>query len=251
MKALRLVFACGVLMGAGSAAFAAETIEGLPQPSEILNSWAVGNVRSVEHKATDVTQHPVMMMMFAGMTEGSSVVEIAPTDTYWSEFLGGVVQTNNSRPAAGRSASHFIEAVDQTDTKAWDQATKDKNSLKSEYNIVVDVVPLAGDSYGAAGTTDIVILQRKMAALMRAGDLQQILASALKSLKPGGVLLVEDYRASGRPEGDYVRENDVVSWVRKAGFKLAARDNKLLANPKDARSATSPDSDRFLLKFEK
>ncbi len=251
MKNAHVLLGAAALIALGGVASAAELIEGLPQPSEVLNSWAVGNVRTVAHKASDITRHPVMLMMFAGFTEASTVVEVEPSDTYWSEFLGGVAQTNNSRPAAGRVPSHFIQAVDQNDKKSWDEQTKQKNFFKSEYNITVDVVPLAGDSYGMAGAADMVILDRKMAALTRDGNLQKILAASLASLKPGGVLLVEDYRADGRPTGDYVRENDVMSWVRKAGFKLDSREDKLLANPKDTHAVAGEDSDRFALKFVK
>jgi predicted methyltransferase len=87
-------------------------------------------------------------------------------------------------------------------------------------------------------------------------------AAVYKALKPGGLFVIVDH--SGRP-GTGMKETDTLHridpatvrrQVEAAGFKFAG-ESKLLANPKDPRTATVFDksirgqTDQFILKFRK
>jgi predicted methyltransferase len=104
------------------------------------------------------------------------------------------------------------------------------------------------------------------------------MAALYKALKPGGILGVEDHRASNNQPQDpqaksgYLREDYMIGLAEKAGFKLIGR-SEVLANPKDTKDYpkgvwTLPptfamgeqdkdkylaigEADNFLLKFQK
>ena len=259
MKILCAMLGPILLAGAATMAVAEEQSASLPREFDPVTTgtipgMVVGNIRSVANKAMDVNRHPFnVMVLFGGMRARMSVVEIQPTDNYWSEFLGGVLTMG----AASRRG-HFIQVVDQADKKSWDARAAENAFLHTEYGENTELAPLNADTYAEADSADIVLMSRKMAGLMRAGVLDKVLAYSFKTLKAGGTLIIEDYRAGANAAqepkaagGDYVSEEYAIAAAQKAGFKLANRDDVLLANPKDAKKKAAADSDRFLLKFTK
>jgi predicted methyltransferase len=113
---------------------------------------------------------------------------------------------------------------------------------------------------------------------MGAGFPDEAFAAFYKALKPGGILSVEEHRASTAQPQDpkaangYVREDHTIALAQKAGFKLVAK-SEALANPKDtkdwpkgvwtlpptltlgetdrAKYQAIGEADNFLLKFQK
>src|SRR5262245_43060883 len=77
----------------------AQQIDGLPMPNENFPGfaiWAGSNLRTPENKALDKKQKPMQMLgVFGGLQAKSSVIEIMPTDTYWSEWVGRITSGNN------------------------------------------------------------------------------------------------------------------------------------------------------------
>jgi predicted methyltransferase len=71
------------------------------------------------------------------------------------------------------------------------------------------------------------------------GALERNLASVAGSLKPGGVLAIEQHRGNRGPqdpkaESGYVTEAFVIAAAEKVGLRLAAR-SEINANPKDTK----------------
>ena len=129
-----------------------------------------------------------------------------------------------------------------------------------------------------AGSADLVITSRNVHNWMGQGFSEEAFGAFYKALKPGGILSVEEHRASATQPQDpkaangYVREDHTIALAEKAGFKLVAR-SEALANPKDTKDWpkgvwTLPptltlgeqdrekylaigEADNFLLKFQK
>jgi predicted methyltransferase len=82
------------------------------------------------------------------------------------------------------------------------------------------------------------MLTRGMHGWVRDNRAEANLANIFNSVKPGGVLAIEQHRA--KPGQDpatfngYIDEAYVISIVEKAGFKLAAK-SEINANPKDTK----------------
>jgi predicted methyltransferase len=123
-----------------------------------------------------------------------------------------------------------------------------------------------------------VLTFRNVHNWMAGGVADQVFVAFFAALKPGGVLGVEEHRASTAhpqdPKGanGYVREDYTIQLAEKAGFKYVGR-SEMLANPKDTKDWpkgvwTLPptlalgaqdrekylaigEADNFVLKFEK
>jgi predicted methyltransferase len=73
------------------------------------------------------------------------------------------------------------------------------------------------------------------------GNADEVIQEFHRVLKPGGVLGVVDHRADpARPAAEqlkagYLREDDVIALVEKAGFRLVARA-EIAANPGTPRT---------------
>ena len=247
MKAIRNVVIAGALLAVfGGIALAGVTE--LPEPG--VNMWwnpNPGYVRTWADRERDLQQHPIMMVViFGGANRKTTFLEVMPTDHYWSALF-----------AVAQPLRRVIQAVDQTDKANWDARMEEKEFLAWHNDARVDVRPLSFDSLAEPNTVDMVLLSKKLGKLMASGNLEKLLASARKALKLGGVLLVEDYRASGDKPQDpkatngYIREDYAIAEIQKAGFTLEDTEDKLLANPKDPRTKPAENSDRFLLKFKK
>jgi predicted methyltransferase len=113
---------------------------------------------------------------------------------------------------------------------------------------------------------------------MEGGYADAALAAFYKALKPGGILGIEDHRASETLPEDvtadngYVRQSTAIRMAQKAGFVLAG-SSELDANPRDtkdypkgvwtlppvfaegakdhAKYAAIGEADNFILKFRK
>ena len=129
-----------------------------------------------------------------------------------------------------------------------------------------------------AASVDLLLTFMNLHNWVTDGEAELIVGEFFKVLKPGGVLGVVDHRADpARPAAEqlkagYLREDDVIRLMEKAGFKLVDRA-EIAANPRDtkdyaagvwalppslrpstedsARLRSIGESDKFTLKFTK
>jgi predicted methyltransferase len=86
----------------------------------------------------------------------------------------------------------------------------------------------------------MVLMMREVHMMRNWGTLGTWLAEALRVLKPGGILGIEDHRAAPdtAPEDcgktGYLPEAWVIAQVQAAGFSLVAK-SEVNANPKDTK----------------
>jgi len=171
------------------------------QEDEQLQAAIGSDARPATDVARDVYRHPYETLIFWGLTPGVSIVEIEPGRAgWWSAIL---------RPYAAATAGTYT-AVNR---------------------------PL--ESMGVAeGSADLIVVARAFHNWQRAGRTAPYLEAFFKTLKPGGILAVEQHRADEglnaavtAPTG-YVSESYVIRAAQAAGFVLEAR-SELNANPAD------------------
>jgi predicted methyltransferase len=222
--------------------------------------------RSPGMVARDKYRHPQEVLEFAGIKPTLTVVEVSPGGGYWTEILGPYLKDKGT----------YYTATSSRAMENWTKKVADNKAHWGEIKITqfgpgtLEIAP--------AGSADLVITSRNVHNWMGAGFADEAFAAFYKALKPGGILSVEEHRASDKEPQDpkaangYVREDHTIALAEKAGFKLVSR-SEVLANPKDTKDWpkgvwTLPptlqmgetdrekyvaigEADNFLLKFQK
>ncbi|AQR60709.1 methyltransferase [Brevundimonas sp. LM2] len=173
------------------------------QEDEQLQAAIGSDARPAADVARDVYRHPYETLTFWGLMPGLNIVEIEPGRAgWWSAIL---------RPYAAATGGTYT-AVGR---------------------------PLEGMGV-AEGSADLIVVARAFHNWQRAGRTAPYLEAFFKTLKPGGILAVEQHRAEEglnaevtAPTG-YVSESYVIKAAQAAGFVLEAR-SELNANPRDDR----------------
>jgi predicted methyltransferase len=203
-----------------------------------LNEVMTGEWRSADDKARDAERRPLESLTFWGLKPGASILEVQPGGGWWTRILA---------PYAARTGGRYTAtAADLNNPSLSDAARKGRADFAARYvdekiygkvelvNWGPTAAPLPQNSY------DFILLSRVIHGWMRTeGALERNLASVAGSLKPGGVLAIEQHRGNRGPqdpkaESGYVTEAFVIAAAEKVGLRLAAR-SEINANPKDTK----------------
>jgi predicted methyltransferase len=228
-KFLMMAIAAGVI--AATSAFSAPGDAALKQA--LAGEW-----RSAEDKARDGERRPLESLAFWGLKPGASILEVQPGGGWWTRILA---------PYAALSGGRYTAtAADLNNPSLSDAARKGRADFAARYadekvfgkvelvNWGATAAPLPQNAY------DFILLSRVIHGWMRAeGALERNLASVAGSLKPGGVLAVEQHRGNPgaqdpKAESGYVTEAFVIEAAQKAGLRLAGR-SEVNANAKDTK----------------
>jgi predicted methyltransferase len=228
-KFLMMAIAAGVL--AATSAFSASGDAALKQA--LAGEW-----RSAEDKARDGERRPLESLAFWGLKPGASILEVQPGGGWWTRILA---------PYAALSGGRYTAtAADLNNPSLSDAARKGRADFAARYadervfgkvelvNWGATAAPLPQNAY------DFILLSRVIHGWMRTeGALERNLASVAGSLKPGGVLAVEQHRGNPgaqdpKAESGYVTEAFVIEAAQKAGLRLAGR-SEVNANAKDTK----------------
>lgn len=228
-KFLMMAIAAGVL--AATSAFSASGDAALKQT--VAGEW-----RSAEDKARDGERRPLESLAFWGLKPGASILEVQPGGGWWTRILA---------PYAALSGGRYTAtAADLNNPSLSDAARKGRADFAARYadEKVFGKVELVNWGATAAPlpqiTYDFILLSRVIHGWMRTeGALERNLASVAGSLKPGGVLAVEQHRGNPgaqdpKAESGYVTEAFVIEAAQKAGLRLAGR-SEVNANAKDTK----------------
>src|SRR4051812_15785019 len=184
----------------------------------------------------DKFRRPQEELEFFGIRPDMTEVEIAPGGGYWTEILApylrekGTLYTAITPRAANDRAAQYYDS--------WKKKLEDNAATYGS----VKIGELGGGTFNPApaGSADMVLTFRNVHNWMGGGVADQMFASFFKALKPGGVLGVEEHRASKdkpqdpKAESGYVREDYTIALAEKAGFKYVGK-SEILANPKDTK----------------
>ncbi len=222
--------ALGVMMWS-SASLAAD-----PKADKTIDTAVSGNWRSADSKARDHERHPAQALAFWGLKPGMSILELQPGGGWWTEILA---------PYARQTKGEFAAtAADLDDPGLSENARKGRADFAAKYadeavygkvNLVnwgSKAKPLPANKY------DFVLAARVFHGWLNGGTADANLANIYNSLKPGGVLAVEQHRGKADQKdavaGGYVAEKTVIDAATKAGFKFDGK-SEVNANPKDTK----------------
>ena len=229
--------------------------------------------RNPKNVARDIYRHPYESLRFFGIRRNQHVVELLPGGGYWTEILAPYLQAKGSYTAVVSLSAGSPESI--AERNAFQQLVLSDKARYGKIRIVNFVAPYM---VVPPGTADVILTFRNLHNWMRSGTADAVIQGFYRSLKPGGILGIEDHRASPDTPQDpqakngYVREDYAIALIEKAGFKLVAK-SEIGANPKDTKNYpagvwTLPpvlklgdkdrakylnigESDRFTLKFVK
>ena len=233
--------------------------------------------RSANLVARDPARHPYGELSFFGVKPSSTVVEIWPGGGYWTEILApylhdqGVYYLALGDPDGGPAEAHFASLPGPLKAKFAAEPQIYSGVKLSELG-------QGHDTIAPPDSADFVLTFRNLHNWMKQGDAPEMLAAIHRALKPGGVLGVEDHRASTahpqdpKAQNGYVRQDYAVALIEQAGFKLVGA-SEIDANPRDttdwpkgvwtlpptlalgdvdrAKYVAVGEADNFVLKFRK
>jgi predicted methyltransferase len=207
------------------------------EASAWLDPSLAGPQRSEANRARDGARHPRETLLFFGLQPNQTVLELSPGGGWYTEILAPVL----------RDRGQLLAAHAPRDGTEYER----KGRLSFEEKLkasptVYDRVKL-GTLAGKAGfselplppaSVDLVLTFRNLHNWLEAGHLDDTLRAVHAALKPGGVLGVEEHRATPgtsieqMKESGYMTEAYVIERAQAAGFRLAGR-SEVNANPKD------------------
>ncbi len=239
-----------------------------------LTQAVAASHRTPELVARDRYRHPQETLEFFGIRPDMTVVEIWPGRGYWTEILGPYLREKGMYYTAIAPSSSSERAAKAA--QAWQQKLNSSPELYGK--VRVSELGMGGMDVAPANSADLVLTFRNVHNWMGAGLADEAFAAFFKALKPGGILGVEEHRASTdqaqdpKAKSGYVREDYTRQLAEKAGFKFIG-SSELNANPKDTKNWPSGvwtlpptlalgeqdrekylaigEADNFLLKFQK
>ena len=233
IRVLKQVFLASVAM-----AFAATSSLAATSTDPILSQVIAGEWRSADERSRDAARKPIENLQFWGLKPGASILEVQPGAGWWTRILA---------PYAARTGGRYTAtAADLANPSITEAARKGRADFAARFadekiygkvelvNWGATAAPLAANSY------DFILLSRVIHGWMRVdGLVDRHFASLAGSLKPGGVLAVEQHRANPGPqdpkaESGYITEAYVIEAAEEAGLRLAER-SEINANAKDTK----------------
>ena len=227
----RFILVAGLLAGSlAGLAHAADTADDAQ-----LRAAIAGSHRSSANTARDAARHPYETLSFFGIKPNMTVVELTPGGGWYTDILAPYLRDNGKLIAA---------------TKAYDPAKPPVPAFRKKLDanpavfgkVVAGVFePPSTYNFAPPGSVDMVVTFRNLHNWIdQGGDaaLKSVFKAAYTSLKPGGVLGIEEHRLpeampqDAKASTGYVHESYVIRMAESVGFKLAGKSD-VNANPKD------------------
>ena len=192
--------------------------------------------RSEENRARDRYRHPKETLMFFGLRENMTVIEISPATGWYTEILAPILKRQGkfigSPPAL---TADTPEPMKRRDTAYKAMVAADPLLYGGATIVNFDVQKPV---FGHAGSADMVLTFRNVHNWAKAGTADAMFQAFHTALKKGGILGVVEHRAKPgtsfqrQIESGYMTEAYVIETATRAGFKLVA-SSEINSNPKD------------------
>ena len=199
--------------------------------------WITAPHRTAGNVARDSFRHPLETLVFFGIKENSTVVEILPgSGGYYMEILAPYLKSRGSYIAANRDEAAAPQYL--ADHQRLLARLKAEPALYEK--VVVTKFNADAHEIASAGSADFVLTFRNLHNWVERSEIDGALRAFHRALKPGGVLGVVDHRGrtdmsqEAQMKSGYVRQDFAVALIEKAGFKLAGA-SEVNANPKDTK----------------
>lgn len=203
-----------------------------------IQAAAASKTRKPAHAERDKYRHPVETLEFFGLKPTMTVLEYGPGEGWYTELLAPSLASKGKLLVTNGDPSGPPE---QRGTFYAERVKLFLDRVPELYGKVetITVDPKA-PNVGVEGTVDLAMIMRGVRGMVNAGTLDAWLATIHKSLKPNGVLGVEEHRAAADADPaesakkGYLPEKWVIEKIEAAGFKLAGK-SEINANPKDTK----------------
>ncbi len=206
---------------------------------DAIKATAASKTRKPGSADRDKYRHPVETLDFFGFKPTMTVLEYGPGEGWYTELLA---------PALAKKGKLVVTNGDPNgpaDERGTFYAERVKLVLESSPEVFGKVETVIVDQKapkitGKDGQLDMAIVMRGLQGMVSAGKLDEWLAAIHASLKPNGILGIEQHRApaDAKPEESvkkgYLPEKWVIERIEAAGFKLAGK-SEINANPKDTK----------------
>jgi len=197
--------------------------------------------RSTASIARNQYRHPVETLMWFGIRDDMTVVEISPGGGWYTEVLAPYLRKNGKLIAAGydsQSENEYFRnnAKMYLDKLASQPETYDKVK-------VTEFAPPKKPELAPVGIADMVLSFRNVHNWVEDGTAGQVFSAAYLALKPGGLFGLTEHRGEPHMTGKewlekgYMPEKEVIRLAEAAGFRLVDR-SEINANPKDTKDYT-------------
>ena len=193
--------------------------------------------RSDKNRARDRYRHPAETMVFFGLSDDMTVVEVAPGRGWYTNVIAPFLLKKGKLYAAGN-------ALDVPGQRKYryprQRAFNKKIADNPQIYGAVEISYLTPPQYtriAPPGTADLVVTFRNVHNWLKR-DPKPYFKAMYDALKPGGFLGVVEHRAKrGRSleamiKSGYMTEAKVIELAENAGFKLFEK-SEVNANPKD------------------
>ena len=201
-----------------------------------LDALIAGPQRTEANRVRDPYRHPGATLAFFGLKDNMTVVEIWPGGGWWTEILAPYLVDHGRYYAALPNPARSDEA------RRGNAAFATKVAADPKLYGKVITTTLDGDSAKIApdNSADLVLTFRNLHDWVPQDTAVPALRAMYRALKPGGILGIEDHRASNTEPQDpeakngYLREDYTIKLVESVGFKFVAK-SEVNANPKDTK----------------
>ena len=199
-----------------------------------------GEWRPAVDKARDPWRHPVETLEFFRLAPGQTVVEFWPGAGWYTDILAPFLAATD-----GKLYAAHLQTNDPGEPAAGEIVTAYRRKLRAKPKLYGDVeitaFGLTSPAVAPAGSADLALFLRNLHNWMAAGVAEKAFHDAFVALKPGGVLGVEEHRASPGGVQDvlagdgYVQQAYAVRLAQEAGFILD-KSSEINANPQDTKA---------------
>jgi predicted methyltransferase len=209
-----------------------------PSGKAAIQAAMASKHRRPGHADRDKQRHPAEMLEFFGLKPTMTVLEYGPGEGWYTELLAPVLAKKGKLLATNFDPNGPKEER----TTFYGQRFKDFVDTSPEAYGKIEVVVVDGKApkIGKPSSVDMVLLFRGLHNMVRNGNIDPWLAEFNETLKPNGVLAVEQHRAKPDAKAEesakqgYLPEKWVIEKIEAAGFKLEKK-SEINANPKDTK----------------
>lgn len=231
-----LLAACTDTAGLGDTASGPDAAA--PAQADALSAAIDGEWRSAPDRSRDAYRHPAQSLRFWGLEPGMTILEVQPGGGWWTEILAPYAKATGGK--------YYATAADLDNPELSAAARQGRADFQARFAARPEIygeVQLV--SFGAKSaplppeTFDFALTARSVHGWMSAGIVEKVFKDLYDTLKPGGILALEQHRADPgeqdpRAASGYVTEAYVIEQAQRAGFQLVDRSD-INANPRDTK----------------
>lgn len=208
---------------------------------ELLDHIMASSHRELGNRQRDIFRHPKETLLFFGITENMTVVEVWPYGGWYTEILAPLLRNRGKLYAA--SFALGSKQIAPYQKHLHEQFIQKLNEAPAFYDRVV-VTALDAPEFSAIApkaSADLVLTFQNIHNWVSRNNATETFQAMYEALKPGGVLGIVEHRGhAGSPgqqeiKNGYVSEDHVVALAREAGFTLVG-NSEINANPKDSKN---------------